>query len=128
MDMLTLDVGQWDMLERSYRLYISHIMPFTRTVLDDYFRKHSKSDRTVETVEELDAIISLCEVCMRDSKRIKYDIEDSNETRSVPEERFLEEEAYTDLMSLLNRLFEQREQYRLLHLKENVNRNLSRQV
>lgn len=128
MAILTLDVGQWDILERSYRLYISHIMPFTRTVLDDYFRKHSKSDRTVETAEELDAIISLCEVCRQNSKRIVSDIEDSSEIRSVREESFLGEEAYIDLISLLNRLFEQREQYRLLHLKENVNRNLSRQV
>lgn len=70
--------------------------------------------RTVETAEELDAIISLCEVCRQNSKRIVSDIEDSSEIRSVREESFLEEEAYIDLISLLNRLFEQREQYRLI--------------
>lgn len=129
MAILTLDVEQWGILEKSYHLYINRIMPFTRTVLDDYFRRHSISDRTIETAEELDAIISLCEVCRQcSSQENKDNVEESNVMQSGQPDRVLEEEAYTDLMKLLNHLFEQREQYRLLHLKENINRNLGRRV
>lgn len=124
-----LDVVQWSILKNAYDAHKSDIMPFTGCLLKAYFKKHNANDRTIETAEELDALISLCEICKRsNAKKDKLGIEDISDMNLSQSKLIAEDENYADISNLLNQLLEQREQYRLLHIREYINNNLSKRV
>lgn len=115
---MELDTGQWFILRKTYDSYLNYISPFVRCVLNNYFKTHTIDNRVVETEEELDALISLCEIFKQGKKFADLSkdekIEIAAETQSNPS---CEEEHYTRLIKLLELLSEQRVQYRLAQIR-----------
>lgn len=117
---IDLDAGQWFMLKKIYDSCAAEMTPFVRANIDTYFRRHDEDNRTVDNVEELDAIIALCNYyeSKKKHKRTQQIMSVLDETMEESTDSFAEDEFYETLMELLNRLHEQREQYRLLHVNK----------
>ena len=129
MAIMKLDAGQWIILKDAYERYLDYISPFLWDALYCYFKNHTIDDRVVETTEELDALISLCEIFkQRESSHGSCKDEDVERTVEIQTNLEIDDEQYNKLILLLNLLTEQQEQFRLAQIRGRSNSQFFRRV
>lgn len=129
MAIMKLDAGQWIILKDAYDRYLDDILPFSRGILNAYFKNHTIDDRVVETTEELDVLISLCEIFKQ--KKTSHGLcedEDTEQTVEIQASLENDDEQYKKLILLLNLMTGQREQYRLAQIRGRSNSRFFRRV